>query len=345
MTIHGPVVAENHSRMKQLETIQPVHSSDCIERGTDASRSRDARSKPVAVPLPTIHVQPASKQVVYATTRAHEDPMRLALKLVLPVIVACVSPAAAQTTDDEWVRRCQENTGRSRVSVCEVRVERLPVSAAWTVDPGGNGGVAIYGWDRNEVEVHARIQAQAETSAAAQALAKQVSLAMSAGSLTANGPENLRNENWYVIFVVYTPRNTSFTAASRNGPLSAEGVRGRLELRTENGPVTLRDVHGAVHARTQNGPVTVQLSGTAWDGTGLDAETQNGPVTLIIPENYSAQLETGTTNGPFNIDFPVTVNTPGRRRGGELRTTLGSGGAPVRVRTTNGPVRLRRPSA
>jgi hypothetical protein len=64
-------------------------------------------------------------------------------------------------------------------------------------------------------------------------------------------------------------------------------------------------------------------------------------VTLAIPERYSAKLETGTVNGPMSVDFPMTVTIQGRLSQ-NLSTTLGSGGAPVRVVTTNGPLVIRR---
>ena len=60
---------------------------------------------------------------------------------------------------------------------------------------------------------------------------------------------------------------------------------------------------------------------------------------MTVPESYSAELETGTTNGRVNIDFPVTVQGRFDRR---LNTTLGSGGAKVRAITTNGGVTIRR---
>ena len=79
----------------------------------------------------------------------------------------------------------------------------------------------------------------------------------------------------------------------------------------------------------------MELVGDFWDGTGLDVETRNGGVKLEIPEGYSAELETGTVNGRVSIDFPVTVQG---QIGRQIRATLGAGGAPVRVRTTNGGV-------
>ncbi len=98
-----------------------------------------------------------------------------------------------------------------------------------------------------------------------------------------------------------------------------------------------------MRAHAQNGPLLVHLQGTRWDGTGLDAETQNGPLTVDVPEGYNAAFETGTINGPMEIDFPVTVQ--GRIGVGahrHLTTTLGSGGPLVRVVTTNGPAVIRR---
>jgi len=60
-------------------------------------------------------------------------------------------------------------------------------------------------------------------------------------------------------------------------------------------------------------------------------------VKLSVPENYSARLEASTNNGGINIDG---INQSRRNR--EVTAQLGSGGAPIRVRTSNGGVRLTR---
>jgi DUF4097 and DUF4098 domain-containing protein YvlB len=112
-----------------------------------------------------------------------------------------------------------------------------------------------------------------------------------------------------------------------------------MELSVTNGPLSLTDLAGDVHARATNGPLAVRLSGSRWDGQGLDAETTNGPVTLSIPAGYNASLTTGTVNGPMNIDIPVTVQGRFPR---QFTTQLGTGGAPIRAVTTNGPIVVRR---
>ena len=96
---------------------------------------------------------------------------------------------------------------------------------------------------------------------------------------------------------------------------------------------------GDIHGETVNGGVTVDLSGDHWNGAGLDVETQNGGIRLRLPEQYSASLETATTNGRINIDFPVAVEGRVTRN---LTTTLGAGGARLRAVTTNGGVTIRK---
>ena len=115
-------------------------------------------------------------------------------------------------------------------------------------------------------------------------------------------------------------------------------MKGRLDLGTTNGGIHLTEVAGNVRAETTNGGVSATLSGTTWDGEGLDLRTTNGSVTLEIPKGYNARLETGTTNGGFSIDFPITVQGSLGRR---ISTTLGSGGPVIRATTVNGGVRIR----
>src|SRR5438067_935707 len=98
-----------------------------------------------------------------------------------------------------------------------------------------------------------------------------------------------------------------------------------------------RAVHCEVRGATTNGGVTIDLKGNQWDGAGLNVETHNGGIRLALPANYSAELETGTTNGRVAIDFPVTVQG---RIGRHFTTTLGAGGAKLRAITTNGGVTI-----
>lgn len=264
--------------------------------------------------------------------------MKTALRLAFIALTVPVA-ASAQQTDEEWLRSCERNDDRL-VAFCDVRVQRIGALRAVDVDASPNGGIQVIAWDGADVEVHSRIQARARSAEQARSLADRIDVRIDDGRISSDGPDSDRDAQWHVMFVVFVPSRIDVVAHAVNGPLGVIGVNGTMDLRTVNGPLSLRDVSGDVQARTQNGPLSVRLSGARWDGEGLDAETSNGPLTLEIPENYNARLETGTVNGPFTSDIPLTVQFTGRRTQ-RIETTLGSGGPPVRAVTTNGPVTIR----
>jgi DUF4097 and DUF4098 domain-containing protein YvlB len=137
------------------------------------------------------------------------------------------------------------------------------------------------------------------------------------------------------------PRHNDLDLNANNGGVTISGVSGNIRFDTNNGGVRLTDVGGDVRGATHNGGLNVVLGGSRWDGTGLDVETTNGGVNLSIPDGYNADLETRTLNGGFRTDFPITIQGELTARNG-ISTTLGSGGPPVRVRTTNGGLKINR---
>ncbi len=93
-----------------------------------------------------------------------------------------------------------------------------------------------------------------------------------------------------------------------------------------------------VNGRT-NGGLNITLTGKRWQGAGLDARTTNGGVRMYIPEDYSAMLESGTVNGSFRIDFPITIQ--GRLDSRRITARLGDGGTAIRASTTTGGVTIK----
>jgi DUF4097 and DUF4098 domain-containing protein YvlB len=266
------------------------------------------------------------------------------MKVLFLAAMLLAAPALdAQEDEDDWLEECKDYDSRRRVAYCEVRNSgyRQAAGGLFTAEPNRNGGVSIRGWDRDSVHVQARIRAVARTEEAARGLASEVRISTERGTVGASGPLSDRDANWHVNFIIYVPRQTNVRAQTQNGPIGVRELDGNIDVRATNGPISLRDLAGDVRARAQNGPITIRLSGTRWRGAGLDAETQNGPMVLYVPEGYNAQLETGTTNGPMSIGFPITVQ--GRGLQSRITTTLGDGGPTIRARTHNGPLAIRRP--
>ena len=223
---------------------------------------------------------------------------------------------------------------------CEVR-ESTMGAGALHVDAGQNGGIHVEAWDRNDVRVRAIVQGNARSESRAREIAGQVQVQSSGGRVYATGPDLERREWWSVSYRINVPRKNDLDLNATNGGITINGVHGNLRFDTTNGGVRLNEVGGLVRGETRNGGLNITLAGNRWDGDGLDVETSNGGVNLAIPDGYNAELETRTVNGGLNIDFPVTVQGELSSRRG-ITTTLGSGGPPVRVRTTNGGVKINR---
>ncbi len=258
-------------------------------------------------------------------------------------LLAWAVPAAAQRdrTDDDWLASCRDRDRGydSRARFCEIRNAGFKAGGAVRIDPGDNGAVRISGWDRDSVAVTAKIETQARSDDEAQALARDIRITASGGTVSADGPAMFGRRSWSVSFDVMVPRRTDLTARTENGPIAVADVTGKMDLHGENGPLHLSNLAGDVHARTTNGPLVVILEGERWDGAGLDCETENGPVVLTLPQRYAAHLETGTVNGPMMLDIPVTLQ--GRIDFHHVSTDIGGGGPPIRAVTTNGPVTVR----
>jgi DUF4097 and DUF4098 domain-containing protein YvlB len=268
---------------------------------------------------------------------------RLILLLIIGTL-AVLSATAQKSTDKRSYNRefCSNNnwSNGENVSFSELRQMTLPATGSLTVDGGQNGGVRVKGENRSDILVRACVQAWGASDEAAKSLAASIKIAESPAI---KADSNLSDSHWSVSYEVSVPRNTDLKLNAHNGGISIDSVEGRLEFETMNGGVALRDVSGDVKGRTTNGGVNVSLSGGSWKGSGLDVQTTNGGVSLVMPESYAAHVETGTVNGGFKSDIAaLNVERTDRDRSRPSRVTadLNGGGAPIRVITTNGGIRI-----
>jgi len=247
--------------------------------------------------------------------------------------------ATAQTDDraEHWRDNCERDWNNGRGRFCELRTYTISPATRISVDGGANGGVAFIGENRRDVRIVARVQASADDDATASEIARQIRIFTDGGRIHSEGPSHRNHTSWSVSYDVYVPSQTNLEANTENGGISAQDVRGEMNFEATNGGIHLSDVGGSVRARTTNGGVVANLSGTTWQGQGLDLQTTNGGATVYVPRGYNALLETGTTNGGMRVDFPITVRGSLNRH---ISTQLGSGGPTVRVITTNGGVRI-----
>ncbi len=257
--------------------------------------------------------------------------------------MACIAQekAAAKSGQDEF---CNNWNSGDRASVNEVREYTVAGSGSLTVDGGTNGGISIIGEDRGDIFIRACVQAHGKTEEEARAVAKGITIRTGA-TISAEG-DTSADRGWGVSYRIYVPRSTNLKLDTHNGGIKISGVNSTMEFSALNGGIKLSDVSGAVKGRTTNGGVKIDLGGKSWNGTGLDVQTTNGGIVVSMPENYAAHVETGTVNGGFKSEIAGIAapedrqNKYGAPRAVRISTDINGGGAPVRVVTVNGGVKI-----
>lgn len=267
--------------------------------------------------------------------------MKLRYSFYLLLLFVLCMPIANRGQDKEKNREfCQNySSWGGRPSFNEVREMTVAKPELLTVDGKKNGGISIKGENRSDVLIRACVQTWGDSESEVRSMAQNIKI-QTGSVIQAESPAD---ENWSVSYQILVPRNTNLKLTANNGGISIGGVEGNMDFETKNGGISVKDVAGNVKGRTKNGGVNAKLEGKSWKGTGLDLETTNGGVNLTLPENYSARLETATVNGGFSSDMELTVKLKEFRRGVNINTDINGGGAPVRVVTTNGGVRINSP--
>jgi hypothetical protein len=177
----------------------------------------------------------------------------------------------------------------------------------------------VKGWDRDEVRLRVKVTAMARSAEEARAIAQQVKVETE-GGVRVTGPENRsRDHQWSASIRLDVPRGSEVDLQADNGGIHIEDFSGRAKFNTVNGGIHLDRVGGHLAGRTTNGGVHVNLSGSEWEGEGLD-------VTSV--------------NGGLHSDIPATSHRRRGHSGARIETDLGRGGPLLRLTTTNGGLHI-----
>jgi len=254
-----------------------------------------------------------------------------------------------QLDAQDW---CEEQTNyveSGEATFCEVRTLTFTPASALRIDAAPNGSIQAEGETRSDIRVQARVWTRSQSEERARELAEGVTIRTDGTLRYELAPElrprrqsgDRREDYVSVSFRLRVPHAQDMELQTMNGGIELEDVYGRIRFESLNGTVHLDGLGGDVQGHTINGGLHVQLTGSEWTGNGLDVSSTNGRVDLDVPRDYSAELAASTVNGRFDADLHHQEHSSGRRsRNRQLETTLGDGGAPVRVRTTNGRVQI-----
>jgi len=239
-----------------------------------------------------------------------------------------------------------------------------------------NGRIRVIGEDRSDIEVRATKVAHAESDEAAEALVREMRVIWGQVGgvldLEIDVPRRWHRRG-HVHLEVHVPRGTSVEVTASNGKICLENLCGAVRARSSNGSIDVTDVvgdidvsasnakvscsstqghivarssngkiqlhehRGSIDASTSNGLIVASMEELGREGVQL--ATSNGRIVLELPHEVDADVDIRVDNGVIRNDRELCKSTSDRA--GRLRGKLGGGGAPIRLRTSNGSVCLR----
>ena len=277
--------------------------------------------------------------------------MRVGWLMSLLISSVLVSPVLA----DEWSHQypvkgvpevhVKTDDGSVRVAVAAgSQVEARVTTSGWRIAPDGVTVTESQAGDRVDIAVklpHQHFSIGHHSVTVALAVPKQCDLDVQTGDGAIDAE----------------PVSGRVSLSSGDGSITVKGLSGEVRLHTGDGAIHASGLDGRLTADTGDGHMTVQgrfelLDLGTGDG-GIDAEAAagskvasawslhsgDGSINLRLPVDLGAAVEASTGDGHIQLEAPLTVS--GTISSTHVRGTLGAGGAPLKIHTGDGSIRLQ----
>ncbi|MBI4550821.1 MAG: DUF4097 family beta strand repeat protein [Candidatus Latescibacteria bacterium] len=231
-----------------------------------------------------------------------------------------------------------------------------------TLNPDGRvsidtfkGSVTVTAWDRPQVDIQARVEADEESDDQAQTVQNtEVDIEASESSVwiksdyeklqdwhSAFDDDNIRFP--YVHYTISMPRTAQLTIKDFKSTLKVTGLRSHLKINSFKGPITISGFEGSLDLDTFKSEVRVEFV-TLFQRNRI--ETFKGTVDLVLPKGKGFDLDADIGHGDLDADFEFSVKRLSRGRSRsyrdiEYRGAVNGGGPTLSLRTHKGNYRLR----
>jgi hypothetical protein len=217
---------------------------------------------------------------------------------------------------------------------------------------GVPGSLKIIGWKKGSFRMEAeKIVYYLPAEEAAELLKKSpIRLRHTETSITIQAPVTVPPPaNMEINITLYVPRDrTDCKIGIDRGDFYIEFVNGWVEATMKEGSVDAKSMAGYFSANTLRGDIHAEMTDNRWRGYEFAAMTQSGSIELKIPTDFSAALQLETRDGKITVDYPpqevegeivppeIIINKTAQ----SLKATVGDGGAPIKIATASGDVKL-----
>jgi len=239
---------------------------------------------------------------------------------------------------------------------------RMGYGGTVTILGAPKGSVKIEGWQRNEVDLTAELEWQAETQADFDLLAQVNNFAfdddsdhiriISTGThdrefmkkVAKNFPKRLLNLPWKIDYRLRVPVSTDVEIDAGHGPISLSGVEGALRINATESETALTLTGGMVSITIAAGNVNLSIPTRSWRGGGAEIRIAAGVLTVDLPPGFNGDLDADVLRAGKIVneyDQLVTREKPGITDR-TIRARAGSGGAFFKFTVGDGVINLKK---
>jgi hypothetical protein len=205
-----------------------------------------------------------------------------------------------------------------------------------------NGSIQVNTWDREEIEIHARIEAGGIFADDLRRLEQTtVDISGTADSvwITSRYPAftwSWSGGNPTIHYTITAPRRASWTIRDHNARVEIRDVDAALNLETHNGSLHAENHGGPLDVSAHNGSVKIEFA----TFRGANLTLHNGSAELLLPAGSHFDLHGDTHHASIHSDFSLLTRAF-HRDAGHLEGTVNGGGPALRFSSHNGRLRIR----
>jgi hypothetical protein len=178
-----------------------------------------------------------------------------------------------------------------------------------TIIGAPRGSIKIEGWQRNEVELTADLEWQAESEADLALLVPLNNFAfdedadhlriMTTGThdrelmkrAAKNFPKRLLNLPWKIDYQLHVPASADVEIDAGHGPITLSGVEGALRINATESETALTLTGGTVSVTIAAGNVNLSIPVRSWRGGGAEIRIAAGVLNVDLPPGFSGDID------------------------------------------------------
>jgi hypothetical protein len=216
-----------------------------------------------------------------------------------------------------------------------------------TIIGAPKGSIKIEGWQRNEVELTADLEWQAESDADLDLLARLNNFAfdedadhlriITSGThdrefmkrVAKNFPKRLLNLPWKIDYSLHVPVSADVEIDAGHGPITLSGVEGALRINATESETSLTLTGGTVSVTIAAGNVNLSIPVRSWRGGGAEIRIAAGVLNVDLPPGFSGDIDSDVLRSGKIVNTYTGLET--REKPGIteriIRGRAGAGGA------------------